>query len=781
LALALDIIYGENEGRRKVNKSKTYLLLVAIVIFSIRLAGLTTDEIKSIVQNRKQWLSLNPSLVEVPNAILNSSDLELRKEQIRQEIQTLLESSREEYSTRKIQILGYDSSRGALSLHNQDLNQVIYIKMTASQAGDFIKNAEDTKLQATRELNWDLEWEYSNWVLSLVNFVIVHPFEPVMYREAEEDLQDSFSEEITFNEALEAYDLGNYQLSLEKLDLLQERVYPPNPDYIYWTAMNYMALGDNSRAIQLFQEYLQYGDVQYSDIARELLRILKNQSKIFSSVTKAELPLGILTEYGEDYFCFHPSGNLLYLSSARPAPYNGYNIWCSESLNNTWSTPVLVEELASDDDEAIGSFSEDGNLAWIMGKYDSNRQDFDLYTSKKENLWQKPVLMQTVSSDWDDIDPWVYRDRVLFFSSSRPGGQGGFDIWYSLFTDGEWQNPINMGTSINTEGNEDSPFLDWDGKTLFFCSDGYPGMGDMDLFKVVKLSSGWDDWSYPENLGNVINGAMREKRYVHQRGTNNATLVRSSSRGTSPEYLLVEYAPRSYWIVDDTDNPVWYEDTDLTSPLTGQIVRDQINSGVLFTISATVVDPEGYYLSPELNIIYIINGTRYRQALKPSRGIYQTELPLCNRYRVECGLEGYQTVSMELIPNPGERNRDLQIVMEPLTLDKVFVFNNILFAYDSAVIQPESYPVLNDIALTLLRNPGIRMEISGHTCNQGRTSYNLVLSRQRAQSVADYLKSKGIDPIRLIVVGYGPNRPIASNKTESGRERNRRVELKVIQ
>jgi hypothetical protein len=81
--LALDIIYGENEGRRKVNKSKTYLLLVAIVIFSIRLAGLTTDEIKSIVQNRKQWLSLNPSLVEVPNAILNSSDLELRKEQIR--------------------------------------------------------------------------------------------------------------------------------------------------------------------------------------------------------------------------------------------------------------------------------------------------------------------------------------------------------------------------------------------------------------------------------------------------------------------------------------------------------------------------------------------------------------------------------------------------------------------------------------------------------------------------------------------------------------------------
>jgi len=88
---------------------------------------------------------------------------------------------------------------------------------------------------------------------------------------------------------------------------------------------------------------------------------------------------------------------------------------------------------------------------------------------------------------------------------------------------------------------------------------------------------------------------------------------------------------------------------------------------------------------------------------------------------------------------------------------------------------------LNDIALTLLRNPGIRMEISGHTCNQGRTSYNLVLSRQRAQSVADYLKSKGIDPIRLIVVGYGPNRPIASNKTESGRERNRRVELKVIQ
>jgi len=201
----------------------------------------------------------------------------------------------------------------------------------------------------------------------------------------------------------------------------------------------------------------------------------------------------------------------------------------------------------------------------------------------------------------------------------------------------------------------------------------------------------------------------------------------------------------------------------------------------LFTISATVVDPEGYYLSPELNIIYIINGTRYRKALKPSRGIYQTELPLCNRYRVECGLEGYQTVSMELIPNPGERNRDLQIVMEPLTLDKVFVFNNILFAYDSAVIQPESYPVLNDIALTLLRNPGIRMEISGHTCNQGRTSYNLVLSRQRAQSVADYLKSKGIDPIRLIVVGYGPNRPIASNKTESGRERNRRVELKVIQ
>ena len=123
----------------------------------------------------------------------------------------------------------------------------------------------------------------------------------------------------------------------------------------------------------------------------------------------------------------------------------------------------------------------------------------------------------------------------------------------------------------------------------------------------------------------------------------------------------------------------------------------------------------------------------------------------------------------------------MNLTLKALEVKKVFVFQNILFDFDKASLKPESLPIVDEIVVTMLSNPEIKIEISGHTCDIGKDSYNLELSKRRAKTIVDYLVTKGVEATRLTSEGYGETKPLNGNKTLKERQQNRRVEVKVLQ
>jgi len=165
-------------------------------------------------------------------------------------------------------------------------------------------------------------------------------------------------------------------------------------------------------------------------------------------------------------------------------------------------------------------------------------------------------------------------------------------------------------------------------------------------------------------------------------------------------------------------------------------------------------------------------------AFTDENGNFTIDLNKADKYNVVVNMEGYLVHAQELIP--GDQDKlSLEITMKSLVVDKVFVFQNIHFNFDSAVLKKESFAVLDEIVVTLLTNPKLQLEISGHTCDIGTKAYNLSLSERRAQSVFDYLVLKGVEPERLTHTGFGEGQPLNGNKNLEQRKLNRRVEFKV--
>lgn len=162
-------------------------------------------------------------------------------------------------------------------------------------------------------------------------------------------------------------------------------------------------------------------------------------------------------------------------------------------------------------------------------------------------------------------------------------------------------------------------------------------------------------------------------------------------------------------------------------------------------------------------------------------GCYEVTIPWADPYHVVINPDGYM-IHQQRVPAPNDDEPvELNFVITALLLDKVFIFNNIQFEFDKATIMEESHQILNDIVLTLLNNPEVSLEISGHTCNIGAEDYNQKLSERRAKAVVDYLIDKQIQADRLQYKGYGESDPLNDNSTPEKRALNRRVEVKVIE
>lgn len=370
-----------------------------------------------------------------------------------------------------------------------------------------------------------------------------------------------------------------------------------------------------------------------------------------------------------------------------------------------------------------------------------------------DGTWSSPTRLSAINSNkFSNKQPSISPDgRTLYFVSNRPGGYGNYDIWRSNLNDNEtWSPPLNLGDTINTEGNEQSPFIHFDNQTLYFASDGQIGMGGLDLY-VSKLSPE-GAWSIPKNLGYPINTYRDEDGLiVNAQGT---TAYYSSDR--IPENGRDIYTFNLYPEI----RPI------PSSYLTGTI-KDAVT---------------GFPIKTNFNLIDLSNEHEVMKSTSSDDGSYLVCIPSEKSYAFYASAPGYLFYS-EHFDMKGEHSIDKpfkkDILLDPIKVNQTMVMRNIFFDTDSSRLKLESMVELNRLVDFLSLNKSLRIEIGGHTDNQGVDSYNQLLSEKRAKSVVDYLISHQITADRLKWVGYGRSKPIADNKTNEGRAQNRRTEVKV--
>ncbi|MCK4694803.1 MAG: OmpA family protein, partial [Candidatus Cloacimonetes bacterium] len=215
-------------------------------------------------------------------------------------------------------------------------------------------------------------------------------------------------------------------------------------------------------------------------------------------------------------------------TSARLAEKGKDNIWMVEKVAGEWVDPVLINNLSTNRNESLGSFSEDESVGYLFANYLSDSKMGDIYMSRKHDKgWEKPGLVSGVNTEKIELQPSVFEDRIMFFASNRDGGFGELDLYVSEKVGGSWSKPENLGPVINTQEFEETPFLEWDGKTLYFASNGHPGLGGFDIFKSEKIGETWQDWSKPENLGLVIN-SVKDERYFYRSPLSNIAYISSN-------------------------------------------------------------------------------------------------------------------------------------------------------------------------------------------------------------------------------------------------------------
>ncbi len=379
---------------------------------------------------------------------------------------------------------------------------------------------------------------------------------------------------------------------------------------------------------------------------------------------------------------------------------------------------------------------------------------FDLYITYWTNEgWSEPVnLGDKINTEFWETTPSLSPDkRTLYFTSNRPGGIGGSDLYVSYMQpNGKWGPAENMGPVLNSAGDEMAPFIHADNQTLYFTSSGLPGYGGADLFISRKQIDG--TWSKPENLGYPINTIENDGSLAVAADGKTAyySSNRSDSRGGLDLYTFeLREDIRPYKTLYVKGN-VYDAKTKQPVPASVELIDNSINKSLM------KIQTDG-------------------------SGAYFITLPIGKDYTFSVNRKGYlyYTEQYSLSGKAADSTYQKDIALQPVTLNSTFVFNNIQFATGSFQLLPISLVELDRLLLVLQENPTLKIQISGHTDNVGKPDDNLKLSDNRAKSVADYLISKGIAAGRLSWKGFGATQPIADNATEIGRAKNRRTAFTI--
>jgi len=427
--------------------------------------------------------------------------------------------------------------------------------------------------------------------------------------------------------------------------------------------------------------------------------------------------------------------------------------WDGQNWSASTALPGNVNTLQNEGAQVI---SVDGE--WLVFTACNRREGWgscDIYISYlTPQGWSEAInLGGRVNSDQWDSQPCLSPDkRELYFSSRRFGGFGGSDIYVSrLQSDGKWGLPENLGPGINTAGDETTPFLHADNQTLFFSSNGLPGYGEDDLYFTRRGPKGV--WSIPVNLGYPINTIDKEGSLFISSNAKTAYYTSDRNEGFGSldiyQFELPEKARpyRTLWVKGE-----------VTDIKTGKGLPSYIE----------LIDLETKQLVSRVQT--------------DERGHYLVTLPEGKDYAFNVNRKGYLFYSDQFFMKQSEKDTayEKDIALQPIEKDAVVVLKNVFFDINKFDLKPESESELDKIVELLQDNPGLLIQLNGHTDAVGNAAANQKLSENRAKAVVEYLVAKGISADRLRYKGFGATKPLDSNDTEAGRARNRRTEMQVI-
>jgi outer membrane protein OmpA-like peptidoglycan-associated protein len=438
---------------------------------------------------------------------------------------------------------------------------------------------------------------------------------------------------------------------------------------------------------------------------------------------------------------------------------NGINedFYQSDRLETGWTRArSLLGNINSNNNEGALNISQDGQWLIFTGcNFQNGFGSCDLFISYlTPEGWSSPENMgPNFNTEFWESAPSLSPDKKdLYFTSNRPGGYGGNDLYVShRMENGRWSPPENMGPSINTAGDESAPFIHADNSSLYFTSNALPGYGGDDLFVVRKKTDG--AWGIPENLGYPINTIENEGSLVVASDGKTAYYAsdRADSRGQLDLYtfeLRSDVRPvQTFWVK-------------------GRVYDKKTGKGL----------PSSVELG-DLNSKQIISKLQTDET-----GNYLTTLPIGKDYAFNVNRKGYLFFSENfMLTGPSTDSiYQMDIPLQPIEANASIILKNIFFDVNQYELKPSSQLELDDVVKLLRENPLVSVQINGYTDNVGKPADNLLLSENRAKSVVNYLKSKGIDPKRLSYKGFGEAQPVSPNTSEAGRAKNRRTELKVL-
>ncbi len=605
-------------------------------------------------------------------------------------------------------------------------------------------------------------------------------------RQAVRYLERSVEDEPRFAEAL--FELGGLYYSendFARAEPYFERVAgfanQPLPEALYFLALTEMKARKQAEAVPHLDAYLASG--QLREDRRKAAQRYRDDAAFQAealavpvSIKLEAMPASVNTPESSEYL---PSftADQRQLMFTRRVNNKQEDIYVSDYRDSAWQVARPVMHLNTPGNEASQTISADGRLVVFTA---CDRKEglgsCDLYFSQLvDGAWTAAAnLGRPVNTPaWDSQPCLSANGNLLFFASKRPGGHGGSDIYASARTTTGWTEPTNLGPVVNSPEDDESPFFHADGQTLYFMSNGRPGMGGFDLYRTRLDST--NTWLPPSNLGYPLNtdgneGALvvsldgRTAYYATDVATVDATGVGvGGARGRGTDLYTFQLPPLARAKV------VTY----VRATVVDAVTDEPIGATALISDAAT-------------------DKAFLQRRADPKDGQFLAVLPSGKTYSLSVEEPGYSFYSdrFELTQAANaEQPYELLIRLQPIAKSagagpvaeaEPIVLRNVLFATGSAELLPASFVELGRLRSLLSENPTVKIRLQGHTDNVGDPAANLKLSDARAAAVATYLTAQGVAAERLSSAGFGESRPVAPNSTAEGRRLNRRTEFVVV-